>query len=561
MAGKQQSVLQRAGHYGAKQVQEIFENLKQDNLWKRILKNVIATTAAGRTVLITLQIYSRRLLISLPIASICLIPGAKAALGRAAYLAPITTVFGHPGRRFGMMAEALVLALGGTLFGVAWSSLGIYLGSLVFHSSPPAAYAIRGVFLAVAMMVHGFLRSGTPRLFILVLLLIIVSVVSLVSTATALTPVLVTQILYPILMAAGVILIVNLCVFPEFSSSFLGQMTIETLNDTAKALEDAGHYFTYTNQQSEGNSVLEPQLPQETYLTPTNKLDGPRSQDYRPLNVSKDLERTTQTTPKKHKRVENSEASNPNISGTKELLRAPNPSDKETVKSLSALAMAKGKLRTKLASCKAAQRECNFEVAISVLPPRSMKPISVSSMKRLVANTVALIGACESRYALLGDLDRGNEEPDSRSLRQNNSSNIKSEKLRGKDDEPKNHGQNITSGRAELDLIKPRREIEFGDVELLRYLLDTVTNPYLDLQAVITRMVGVISACIAYTYVCPMLSILVRTRNSGLTTSRMFRSFLQEHRYPKGSLLKNLTCTSKICSKRLSLSMGTQLLL
>jgi hypothetical protein len=81
-----------------------------NNLWKRIIKNVIATTVVG------MPPFSRLYTISadyswFPV-GICLIPGARNALGRAAYLAPITTVFGHPGRRFGMMAEALILALG-----------------------------------------------------------------------------------------------------------------------------------------------------------------------------------------------------------------------------------------------------------------------------------------------------------------------------------------------------------------------------------------------------------------------------------------------------------------
>ena len=343
------------------------------------------------------------------------------------------------------MAEALVLALCGTLLGVAWSTLGIFLGSLIFPGNPPAAYAIRGVFLAIAMMLHGFLRSRTPRLFIFVLLLIIVSVVSLTSTATAVTSVLATQILYPILIAAGVILLVNLSIFPESSSSFLGHVTIDTLNDTATALEDAGRYFTYISQASEAKATRKPTASQQAG-------DSRTSEDTKLV-------------------------------------------------SLSTLATAKGKLRTKLSSCRAAQRECNFEVAVSVLPPRSMKSISVASMKKLVANTVALIGACESKYALLGAVDGSNTKDDSRSFIEESPTRSENERSSGKDERPWENNRDIGSGKAELDLLKPRREIEFGDVQLLRYLLGTVAKPYEDLQAVITRSVDVVSACIAYTYV------------------------------------------------------------
>ena len=194
-----------------KRADAIWTNLQTNHLWHRMLKNTLATTI---TVILAL------------------IPAVVRVYGKAAYLAPITTVFGHPGRRFGMMAEALVLAVCGTLLGIGWSIFGLYLSSLVYHTNSPAAYTIRGLFLVVALMLHGFLRSHTPRLFIFVLLLVIVSVVSLTSVATEVTRTSVTQLLYPILTAAGILLLVNTCVFPEFSSSFLGISTIETLGDT-----------------------------------------------------------------------------------------------------------------------------------------------------------------------------------------------------------------------------------------------------------------------------------------------------------------------------------------
>ena len=413
----------------------------------------------------------------------------------------MTTVFGHPGRRFGTMAEALTLVLGGTLLGVAWSALGIYLGSLVIPGNPSAAYAIRGGFLAIAVMVHGFLRSGTPRLFILVLLLIIVSVVSLTSTATAVTPGLATQILYPVLLAAGVIVLVNLSIFPEFSSSFLGQMTIETLNDTSKALEDAGRYFTYTSQTSESESIGKPEVSQSADHTNATKGDLSVVQGFRTLDMFETLRKFMNFTHGTKERSGNTEVSNPATSGTEKQRGNAKPLERTYVVSLSALTTAKGKLRTKLSSCRAAQRECNFEVAISVLPPQSMKPISVLSMKKLVANTVAIIGACESRYALLGGFDVGNGKPNSTSQTVEISINSESEKSPGRDQKANAGGLSVSREKAELDYIKPRREIEFGDVQLLRYLLETVTDPYQDLQAVITRTVDVVSACIAYSYV------------------------------------------------------------
>lgn len=417
-----------------------------------------------------------------------------------------------------MMAEALILTLAGTLLGVAWSMLGIYLSSLIHERNPPAGYAIRGIFLAIALLFHGFVRSATPRLFILVLLLIIVSVVSLTSTAVAVTSTSTTQILYPILMAAGVILLVNICVFPEFSSSFLGQSTIETLNDTAHALENVGHYFVRDSPSPGDNTVgsSSPHEAADVYSrekakigTDENDLQGavrnslPSVDVYTGEHDSTPMNSDTSTTPKEI--------------------------------ALSDLTAAKTKLRSKLASCKAVLRESNFELAWSVLPPRDMKRISDKLMKQLVANTIALTGACESKYALLGDISAEvKSEGDASPGRQeepagdhsvgdsvpDNSTNGGGPALpssMGLDpvEHPEKSSKNarkqriksrqVSHDKLELDMIKPKREIESGDVILLRYLLRQIAKPWEDLQGVIARTVDVVSACVAFAYDVPKL--------------------------------------------------------
>src|SRR5882672_8361562 len=90
--------------WAAKRAEAIWTNLLTNHLWQRMLKNTLATTI---TVILAL------------------IPAVVRVYGKAAYLAPITTVFGHPGRRFGQMAEALVLAVSGSLVGIGWSSFGL----------------------------------------------------------------------------------------------------------------------------------------------------------------------------------------------------------------------------------------------------------------------------------------------------------------------------------------------------------------------------------------------------------------------------------------------------
>lgn len=281
------------------------------------------------------------------------------------------------------MAEALILALSGTLVGVAWSTLGIYLGSLVINENPAAAYTIRALFLVIAVSVHGFVRSKTPRLFISVLLMIICSIVTLTSTATVVTESGATRILYPILIATGVIIVVNICLFPEFSSKFLGQTTIETLNETVNTLDEAGSYFIATA------------LPNSPKKTASKDMTGSFEPQKDPSPASGDLGRF----PSVLHRLRSPFATQVSVQGEKNLEEKPKPT-------MTDLTAAKARIRKKMQDCKATQQECNFEIAVAVLPPRDIKPISVRAMKRLVANTIAVIGACESKFALGGEGER-----------------------------------------------------------------------------------------------------------------------------------------------------------
>lgn len=486
------SVLQRGGRYGSKRAAEIWGNLGKNNLWKRILKNVTATTL---------------------LVSISLIPGSRATIGRAAYLGAITTVFGHPGRRFGQMAEALILVLSGTVLGVAWSVLGIYLGSLVIKENPPAAYAIRAIFLAVVVLFHGYLRSKTPRLFIFVLLLVIVSVVSLTSTAKVVTPITATNILYPILIATGCILLVNVCIFPEFSSRYLGQMTLDTLNDTAKALGDAGSYFVEStrvvglNPVKTGNTNVE-----ASTIEPARKATGKKQAHPQDKSFN---------SPKTSLRIKAKDTVHGLFAWKSK--ETEHDGSKPLKKSLSDLTGTKTKIRKKLSDCKAAQQECNFELAVSVLPPRNMKPISVQAMKKLVANTIAVISACESKFALLGSdayeqsSSLGARKPGSEFVEASKTpavsalveatSNLLNPDLPLPHEDSKNGklGTILEQDKAELEMVKPKREIEFGDARLLRYLLARVAKPYEDLHVVLARAVEVVSACVAYAYDVPTL--------------------------------------------------------
>lgn len=472
-----------------KRIVAIWTNLQTNHLWQRMLKNTLATTIA---------------------VIIALIPAVVHVYGKAAYLAPIVTVFGHPGRRFGMMAEALVLTICGTVLGIGWSALGVYLSSLVYGTNAPAAYTIKGIFLVVALMVHGLLRSHTPRLFLFVVLIVIVNVVTLTSTAIAVTKTTFTQILYPILTSVGLLLLVNMSVFPEFSSSFLGITTIETLGETVGALRDAGKYFIDMGDAQKVEKDIKNREGTEP-LTKTATLAEKPAQ--------------------KSKGNADTEILRKFLNIFRVSKEGPDTVDDEVhdrVK-LKSLTDSKGTLRAKLANCKAAQQECNFEIAWAVLPPRELKSISDTHMRLLVANTIALIGACESKYALMGDKDdEDGEDKNKEHLKAlEEEANIKSEDEDSSrpgtgDEDEKRHARGArkkekrkksrqkSKARLEkeiedLELVKPRKEIEFGDIELLKYLVNRISEPLANLQEKIDRSVDVVTASLAYCYDVPKL--------------------------------------------------------
>ncbi|CZR62341.1 related to Lactobacillus putative histidine protein kinase SppK [Phialocephala subalpina] len=501
MGVKKSLDLKRLGLWIEKRIDAIWTNLLTNHLWQRMLKNTLATTL---TVILAL------------------IPAVVRVYGKAAYLAPITTVFGHPGRRLGMMAEALVLAVSGTLLGIGWSCFGLYLSSLVYDQNAPAAYTIRGLFLVVALVFHGFLRSHTPRLFIFVLLLVIVSVVSLTSTATSVSKTTVTTLLYPILTAAGILLLVNTTIFPEFSSSFLGITTIETLGETVGTLRDAGKYFVHIVDESKDKDE------QAADEGDGAELGKATTDAEKPKKSGKDAEPTKlRQLFRRLKRGKNKGSDEKAKEEEKTAAEAP-----KAVK-LKSLTDSKAKLRAKLASCKAAQQECNFELAWAVLPPRDLKPISDTYMKKLVANTIALIGACESKYALMGDEDdkKGGETKDEHQLKEaadaadlesgdessrpgtganspHDDSADERQDSKQKRKEKRKRSRSKTRLQRELkdlELIKPKKEIESGDIELLRILVRRITKPLADLQEKIDRSVDVVTSALAYCYDVPKL--------------------------------------------------------
>ncbi|KAI0544857.1 hypothetical protein F4679DRAFT_563187 [Xylaria curta] len=369
--------------------------VRKSSVWQPLIKNVLSTTI---TIIIGV------------------IPAIVRVYGTSTYLGAMTSIFGQAGQRFGTMIETLSLIALGTLFGLGWGNLGLYLSTLVHNDNLHAMWAIRAIFFSLAVIIHGVLRSLAPRLFQFLLFFILVNLSILTSSTGTVTLSAFKTVVYPIFTAIGVVIIVNIAVFPQFSSGFLGTSTIETLSEAIDSFQEAGGWF----------------------LTKAEEECG--------------------------------EETSPKVMRTR----------------LAALGNKKARLRAQLSSCKSVQAECNFELVLAVLPPRSLKPISVSMMTRLIHITTSLINACESKFALAayGEKECASDEKADGSQVESESSS---------DEGTTGHQHSIT-------LIKPIREIESGDIDVLERIMSQIRQPAQAMQDQIQDAVYLITSALAYCY-------------------------------------------------------------
>lgn len=315
-------------------------DLKKDRLWQHILKCSIATEGA---------------------LIICLIPAVAMEYGPAVFLGAIASVFGHPGRNLGAMLETLVFALVGSTIGAGWATFASYISGLIYKNNVENAHAFRAVILVISLLVHGYLRSKIPKIFVGVLLFLFPVVIQMTTPIFQFGPKVATTFLYPFLTGILICMFVNILVFPEFSSGKVAVVTVKGLELVLETLKDSTDFF----------------------VSPTDEV--------------------RRTLPK---------AENKNGKLKDEDPKGEDDEEEEEQKEdpLKKLLTAKEKLRKAVASSKATLKETSFEIGYSCLPPARLHPISSKGLDALVTSTLTLIGACETKHIILGDHDEEKKE-------------------------------------------------------------------------------------------------------------------------------------------------------
>ncbi|KAI5463359.1 hypothetical protein BGZ63DRAFT_505607 [Mariannaea sp. PMI_226] len=396
---------------------------------------------------------------------VVIIPAVVTAFGPSTFLCPLATIFGHPGQRTGLMIEALLMILLGSLIGVGWSLLGLYVASLVFDTNPDAAYAIRAIFFLVSIIFHGYVRSSSPRLFPFVAFLLIATIIVLLSNAQTATLAVFTRLIYPLLCGSGISLLVNIFIFPELSSSFLGLSTIDTLYNTMDTLTRATFWFT-----TPGGDGL---IPSET-------------------GKSAAEEKKKKKKKKKNGAVHKflAEFPNPFQSSQARYLASNDPVEHTTIAGLTGK---KAKLRSGLTRCTAAQKEINYEISISPLPPSSMKPLSTTHMSSLVQSTITLIGACENKFIVLENEDRSVDDDLAKiETGMSEMSNLKKVST-------------VEDFLKKVENARPIREIEGSSASFLETILERIRKPVREFETALQEAVVLVISCLAYCYDVPEL--------------------------------------------------------
>ena len=405
----------------------------------------------------------------------------------------------------GKMIESMVMVIFGSLLGLGWSLFGLHMSDLVIDYNAPASSAVRALFLLSCVLFHGYVRSKSPRLFVFVWFFLIASVTTLLGRALEVTLPAFTNTEYPILTGAGVVLVINLSIFPEHSTSYLGSSTIDTMHEAVDTLTRATHWFVTPGGDSAEAKESEQITAQEKGKSKSKKKTW--WEDF-----ASDFPNPFQTTSSKKTKQE--------------------PVHLTT---LASLAEKKTKLRSLALACKSAQNEVNFEFSVSPLEPKSLKPISKQGMSSLVQNTITLIGACENKFVLLKNsttsavddenleeleedlvLKSGLEPDPTRRLAGDSQAPVAPNILKRvpEEDAP---GDDENDFKRRVEDVKPLREIGTASEELLESLLRRIRDPTHEFEAALREATTLLLTCLAYCFDVPKLpSGVLRPRGINL---------------------------------------------
>ena len=152
---------------------------------------------------------------------ICLIPASRDWLGRYNYIMVISALINHPGRAVGSQIDGAVLTILGTIAGLGWGSLALYVS--ISTSTAQSGYGgVLATFLVIFAALIAWLRCLFLRFYQAVLSAgISIAYVCLADTSESVGWIKVFNYGIPWLFGQAICLIVSVLIFPEAGSRAL----------------------------------------------------------------------------------------------------------------------------------------------------------------------------------------------------------------------------------------------------------------------------------------------------------------------------------------------------
>lgn len=206
----------------------------------------------------------------------CLIPKVRARLGTEPAMLPLISVMVHPGRRVSGTIQGAIYCMTGLVFGLAYAIFGRFLAQRCLGSSWrylselqqyavhykrfEAGLAILAVFETLMLFFHGWMRSVSHHYFGIVFPLFLVVHFAFMAPLTESPAVIAESFSVPFYLGIAMSIFWNLTLFPEFGSTFLGNVTIDTFNEVHKAIDASVSFFISIDCPDNDNPYQKPPI-------------------------------------------------------------------------------------------------------------------------------------------------------------------------------------------------------------------------------------------------------------------------------------------------------------
>lgn len=216
--------------------------------WTKTLKKIIIPY--GIT-----GVQAKRIIKASVSTSICfilvLINPVDTKLSSTAYLCAMVTVSLHPGRRLGAMIQTFCFSLIGIGIALGYTSLAHYTGNLIYKhtGSLQNSLGLFTMFEIIMLAFVGYVRSMSARLFPMVFIIFLIVHFSFMIKEPFSLARLNYSYSIPILTAMAVNLTVNIILFPEFGSTYIGNTITSALHQMQTCLYETTTFFTTVDKK------------------------------------------------------------------------------------------------------------------------------------------------------------------------------------------------------------------------------------------------------------------------------------------------------------------------